>query len=67
MPEKGTVKWFNSKKGYGFITQDNGGDVFVHHADILGEGFKDLADGEDVSFEVEDTKKGPKAVKVERA
>jgi cold shock protein len=55
----GTVKWFNDDKGYGFITQDNGGkDVFVHHSAISGEGYKSLAEGAKVEYEVEDGPKG---------
>ncbi len=60
----GTVKWFNESKGYGFITKDDGGDVFVHYAEIKGEGFKTLKEGDRVNFEVEQGPKGPKAVKV---
>jgi CspA family cold shock protein len=56
----GTVKWFNNDKGYGFITQDDGGkDVFVHHSAISGEGYKSLAEGTKVEYEVEDSPKGP--------
>lgn len=62
----GTVKWFNDAKGYGFITSDDGEDVFVHHSDIQGEGHKTLVEGETVSFEVTEGPKGPKAVNVER-
>ena len=58
----GTVKWFNNDKGYGFITQDDGGtDVFVHHSAISGEGYKSLAEGTKVEYEVEDGPKGPQA------
>ena len=61
----GTVKWFNDTKGYGFIQRDDGeGDVFVHHTAVQGEGFKSLAEGDKVQFEVEQGPKGPKAVNV---
>jgi CspA family cold shock protein len=59
---KGTVKWFNNAKGYGFITKDDGGDVFVHHTGIMGEGFKSLSEGQKVQFEV---KQGPKGLQAE--
>ncbi len=62
----GTVKWFNDLKGFGFITQENGGaDVFVHFRAITGEGFKTLAEGQKVAFEVEQGQKGPQAANVE--
>ena len=60
----GKVKWFNDSKGFGFIETDEGGDVFVHHNDIQGEGFKSLAEGETVTFEVTQGEKGPRAVNV---
>jgi CspA family cold shock protein len=64
MPE-GTVKWFNDTKGFGFITPDDGGrDCFVHHSAIQGTGYKTLAEGERVSFELADGKKGPAAENV---
>lgn len=65
MPE-GRVKWFNDKKGYGFIETSDQGDVFVHHSAILAEGFRSLSEGERVSFEVERGPKGPQAVKVKK-
>ena len=61
---KGTVKWFNESKGYGFITSEDGTDVFVHYSSIQGEGFKTIAEGDKVSFDVEKGEKGPKAVNV---
>lgn len=63
----GKVKWFDNKKGFGFIAQDTGQDVFVHHTSILGGGFKTLNEGEDVTFEVITSDKGLKAQNVERA
>ena len=64
---KGTVKWFNDSKGYGFIQQPEGDDVFVHFSAIEAEGFRTLAEGEHVEFEVRDSEKGPQADKVIRA
>lgn len=61
---EGTVKWFNDAKGFGFISQDNGPDVFVHFSSIQGEGFKSLAEGERVTFDVEDGPKGLQASNV---
>ncbi len=61
---QGTVKWFNDSKGYGFITSEDGTDVFVHHTSIQGNGFKSLAEGDKVSFDVEKGPKGPKAINV---
>ena len=58
---QGTVKWFNESKGFGFITQDNGTDVFAHYSAIQGDGFKTLDEGQEVSFDVVDGEKGPKA------
>ncbi|MBN2515149.1 MAG: cold shock domain-containing protein [Deltaproteobacteria bacterium] len=65
MPE-GIVKWFNDKKGYGFIQQDNGEDLFVHHTSINMPGFKTLTEGERVSFEVAEGDRGPAATNVTR-
>ena len=62
--ETGTVKWFNSSKGYGFITRDQGDDVFVHYKAIVGDGYRTLEDGAQVQFEVEQGPKGPQATKV---
>ncbi len=61
----GTVKWFNDSKGFGFISQDDGGDdVFVHFSTIQGDGFKSLAEGQSVEYDVEDGAKGPQASNV---
>lgn len=63
----GKVKWFDGKKGYGFIEQeDGGGDVFVHFSDIVGDGYKTLEQGDRVKFEVSETQKGKKATRVEK-
>ena len=61
---KGTVKWFNNQKGYGFISDEKGQDVFVHFSGIVGDGFKSLEEGAAVEFEVVDGTKGPQAVNV---
>jgi CspA family cold shock protein len=62
----GIVKWFNNKKGFGFIQQEDGPDLFVHFSSINTEGFKTLNEGEQVTFEVEEGERGPKAVNVNR-
>jgi CspA family cold shock protein len=69
MPEqkKGRVKWFNDAKGYGFIEQENGPDVFVHYSAIQSEGFKNLREGQEVLFEIVEGAKGPQAANVVKA
>jgi CspA family cold shock protein len=64
---KGKVKWFNNQKGYGFITPENGADVFVHHTAIQGEGYKSLEEGQAVEFEITQGPKGDQAVNVTKA
>ncbi len=66
MRERGHVKWFNATKGYGFISRNEGGDVFVHFSAIQGAGYRTLEEGEEVEFEVEQTPKGPQAINVVR-
>ena len=61
---KGTVKWLNNSKGYGFIALESGGDVFVHHSEIQGAGFKSLEEGQSVEFEVKEGPKGQQATNV---
>jgi len=63
---EGTVKWFNDSKGFGFIEQSGGNDVFVHHTSIDGEGFKSLQEGDSVQFEVTEGPKGPQASNVRK-
>ena len=65
MPE-GTVKWFSDQKGYGFIEQDNGEDIFVHHSEIQDSGFRTLSEGQRVEFEVGEGRKGPAAQNVRK-
>ncbi|MEO0226361.1 MAG: cold shock domain-containing protein [candidate division WOR-3 bacterium] len=68
MPAYGKVKWFDGKKGFGFIEKEDGsGDVFVHYSDIVGEGYRTLKEGERVKFEISKTPKGDKATNVERS
>ena len=62
--ENGTVKWFNGSKGFGFIERQNGEDCFVHYSAIIGDGYRDLAEGQQVEFEVVAGDRGPKAVNV---
>ena len=62
--ENGTVKWFNAGKGYGFISRQSGDDVFVHYSSIEGEGYRNLDEGQTVEFDVEQSAKGPHAVRV---
>ena len=62
----GTVKWFNGSKGFGFITPENGDDVFVHFSAIAGDGYKSLDEGDEVEFEITEGQKGPQAVNVSK-
>lgn len=64
MSEEGTVKWFDERKGYGFISRASGDDVFVHFSSIAGDGFKSLQEGDQVSFDLEEGERGPQAVNV---
>ena len=61
---KGTVKWFNNQKGYGFISDESGNDVFVHYSGLAMDGFKSLEEGQEVEFDVTDGAKGPQAINV---
>lgn len=61
---RGKVKWFHDSKGYGFIETENGGEVFVHYSAITNEGFKTLAEGQEVEFDLQDGDKGPRAMNV---
>ena len=63
---EGTVKWFNESKGFGFLSREDGSDVFVHHTEIKAEGFRTLNEGDRVRFEVVDSPKGPRASNVEK-
>jgi CspA family cold shock protein len=63
----GTVKWFNNKKGYGFINEENGRDIFVHFSSIDMEGYKSLNEGEQVTFDIEESARGPEAKNVRKA
>jgi CspA family cold shock protein len=63
---KGTVKWFNESKGYGFITREDGTDIFVHYSSIESNGYKSLAEGDSVSFDTESSPKGLRAIKVSK-
>ena len=62
----GTVKWFNGSKGFGFITPENGDDVFVHFSAIVGDGYKSLEEGDEVEFEITEGQKGPQATNVSK-
>ena len=64
--ETGTVKWFNDKKGYGFLSRASGADVFVHHSAIIAEGFRSLAEGDQVEFAIQQDQKGQAAVDVRK-
>ncbi len=67
MSKTGKIKWFNDAKGFGFVTPDDGSkDVFVHFSSIQGEGFKSLAEGDKIEFEVQESEKGPKAANVRK-
>ena len=61
---EGTVKWFNDSKGFGFLSREGGADVFVHHSEIRSDGFRSLAEGDRVQFDITDSPKGPRAANV---
>jgi CspA family cold shock protein len=63
---KGTVKWFNDNKGFGFIKQENGPDIFVHYSEVKGDGFRTLNEGDEVEFDLVQGEKGPKAANVRK-
>ena len=63
---EGTVKWFNEKKGFGFLSGEDGNDYFVHHSNIIGDGFRTLAENSKVTFEIEETDKGKNAIHVKK-
>jgi len=65
--KNGTVKWFNESKGFGFLSCEDGIDYFCHHSNISGDGFKTLSEGEKVTFDIEESDKGPRAINVTRA
>lgn len=65
--ENGTVKWFNAEKGFGFVSREDGSDVFVHFSAIQGDGFKTLEEGQAVTFDVEESDRGPQAANVVKA
>ena len=67
MKLKGTVKWFNNAKGFGFIGRDDGPDVFVHYSALIAEGYKSLQEGDNVEFEIVEGQKGPQAANVVKA
>ena len=64
--ERGSVKWFDAQKGFGFIERPDGSDIFVHYSDIVGSGFRTLTEGQKVQFQVSQSPKGPQAVNVQR-
>jgi cold shock protein len=66
MMQRGKVKWFNESKGFGFIKQEEGPDVFVHYSNIIGNGFKTLKEDDEVEFELNEGAKGPQAIKVSK-